>query len=195
MKMPTLANTFPIGPVCTPGTNKRSTLTNNLGITLDAYVILVGMGGMAYPLTLEHWPRQINHIPIYYLVPEEMLVAATTLHTISTAQTGLTYSDLVASVDLIITKPGYGMFVEAAAAGVPLLYVERPDWPEAPALTDWLQSVAHCIEINTETLQQGLFAPQLTQLLTQGRYPPVPSSGNLQAAQLLQRILIETDSN
>ena len=87
------------------------------------------------------------------------------------------------------------MFVEAAAAGVPVIYVERPGWPEATALTGWLQSIAHCVEIDTETLQQGLFAEQLSELLKKGSYPPVPPSGNLQAAQLIQRILIETDSN
>ncbi len=48
--------------------------------------------------------------------------------------------ELLASADLVITKPGYGTFVEAACHGVPVLYLERPDWPEAPALCDWLEA-------------------------------------------------------
>ena len=211
MEMPLLSNTVAIGPVCTPGTNKRSTLADNIDLPDAAYTVLVGMGGMAYPLTPQNWPQYINHKSVYYLVPEEMLVdtrsefsqpdhqhvddhrniQGTSVNTISVEQTGLSYSDLVASVDLIITKPGYGMFVEAAAAGVPVLYVERPGWPEAPALTDWLQSVSHCAEIDTESLQQGSFTRELTELLTLGHYPPVPPSGNLQAAKLLQRMLID----
>ena len=218
MEMPGLTNTLAIGPVCTPGTNQRATLADNIALPDDAYLVLVGMGGVNYPLSLASWPAMIHQKPVYYLVSEEMLVVPETAparlkdqpstadqdiqeipdniaHTISIEQTGLSYSDLVASVDLIITKPGYGMFVEASAAGVPVLYVERPGWPEAPALTDWLQSVAHCTEIDTETLQQGAFTQQLSQLLTRGPYPPVPPSGNLQAAQLIQRILTQTDSN
>jgi hypothetical protein len=198
MKMPLLNNTRAIGPVCTPGIKNPSMLARNIDLPEDAYTVLVGMGGVNYPLSVESWPALINQKSVFYIVNDENLLnrstgIATSVNTISVEQTGLSYSDLVASVDLIITKPGYGMFVEAAAAGVPVLYVERPGWPEAPALTDWLQSIAHCIEIDTESLQQGLFAQQLTQLLTQGRYPPVPPSDNLQAAQLLQRMLIQTD--
>jgi hypothetical protein len=200
MKMPLLNNTRAIGPVCTPGIKNPSALARNIDLPEDSYTVLVGMGGVNYPLSVESWPSLINQKSIFYIVNDANLLnrstgIATSVNTISVEQTGLSYSDLVASVDLIITKPGYGMFVEAAAVGVPVLYVQRPGWPEAPALTDWLQSVAHCAEIDTESLQQGLFAQQLTQLLTEGRYPPVPPSGNLQAAQLLQRILIQTDSN
>ncbi len=200
MKMPLLKNTLAIGPVCTPGIKNPSALARNIDLPEDAYTVLVGMGGVNYPLSVESWPALINQKSIFYIVNNENLLnrstgIASSVNTISIEQTGLSYSDLVASVDLIITKPGYGMFVEAAAAGVPVLYVERPGWPEAPALTDWLQSVAHCAEIDTETLQQGLFTQQLTHLLTQGPYSPVPPSGNLQAAQLLQLILTQTDTN
>ena len=200
MKMPLLNNTLAIGPVCSPGIKNPDALARNIDLPEEAYTVLVGMGGVNYPLSVEYWPALINQKSIFYIVNEENLLKrstgiATNVNTISIEQTGLSYSDLVASVDLIITKPGYGMFVEAAAAGVPVIYVERPGWPEAPALTDWLQSVAHCAEINTETLQQGLFTQQLTQLLTQGPYSPVPPSGTLQAAQLLQRILTQIDSN
>lgn len=192
MAMPWLNNTIAIGPVCTPGQNRRDALQSKTGLPQDACLVLVGMGGMDYPLTLEYWPTHINNTPVYYLVPEEMLIVS--VNTISIDQTGLTYSDLVASVDLIITKPGYGMFVEAAAAGVPVLYVQRPGWPETEALTSWLKAVARCEEISSEALQQGLFKEQLTGLLTQGAYPPVPPSGNLQAATLLQRMLPHTDA-
>ncbi len=208
MHMPGLTNALAIGPVCTPGTNKRATLAEKIRLPDNAYTVLVGMGGVPYPISLNTWPVQVDGTPIFYIVPDAMLVTqgaqsphsptqphTNTVQTISIEQTGLSYSDLVATVDLIITKPGYGMFVEAAAAGVPVLYVERPGWPETPALTDWLQSVAHCAEIDAETLQQGLFTQQLTHLLTQGPYSPVPPSGNLQAAQLLQRILTQTDTN
>lgn len=206
MVMQGLTNTLAIGPVCTPGEKKRLELRKNIGVPANAVVTLVGMGGMAYPVKLDNWPSEINGQALHYLVPEEMVTPAVavtsgesrdtdaqTINTISIEQTGLTYSELVASVDLIITKPGYGMFVEAAAAGVPVLYVERPGWPEAEALTGWLQSIAHCAEITSETLQQGLFTQQLTELLSKGHYPAVPPSGNLQAAELLKRILLHTE--
>ena len=56
---------------------------------------------------------------------------------------GLPFSfiDLMASVDLVVTKTGYGMLVEAACNGVPLLFLARPDWPEWPWLEAWIEDL------------------------------------------------------
>jgi UDP-N-acetylglucosamine:LPS N-acetylglucosamine transferase len=88
-------------------------------------------------------------------------------------------------VDVIITKPGYGMFAEAAAAGVPVLFTARGDWPETEALVTWLQSKAHCAQITTDALRAGAFEQELSQLLTQGPYTPVAPTGNDEAAALI----------
>jgi hypothetical protein len=53
-------------------------------------------------------------------------------------QIGVPFADLVASADVVVAKVGYGMFVEAAVAGSPVVHPERPDWPETPYLTSWL---------------------------------------------------------
>ena len=49
--------------------------------------------------------------------------------------------DLIRSCDVLLTKPGYGAFTEAACNGTSVLYVARDDWPEEPWLSRWL--VAH----------------------------------------------------
>ena len=51
----------------------------------------------------------------------------------------LNFTDLLCSVDAIVTKPGYGTFTEAAANGTPVLYQRRDDWPEQECLIEWLQ--------------------------------------------------------
>ncbi len=189
MPMPTLTNTRAIGPVCSPGMDRRDLLTANTHLPADAWIVLVGMGGMPYALTLEHWPHIINHRPVFYLVPEEQKAGQQFPHLLCIETTHIAYPDLIASVDLIITKPGYGMFAEAAAAGVPVLYVDRPGWPEAEALTDWLNCVGKCVQISSEDLKRGTFMQALTDLLAHGRYPPVPPTGNLEGAMILQGIL------
>lgn len=193
MAMPTLTNTRTIGPVCTPGMNCRDLLAANARLPAEAWIVLVGMGGMPYALTLEHWPQVINHRPVFYLVPEEQRTGQDFPHIISIETTNIAYPDLIASADLIITKPGYGMFAEAAAAGVPVLYVQRPGWPEAEALTDWLHHVGTCTQITSQNLKRGTFEHALTALLTNGRYPRVPPTGNLEGAMILQGILSPTE--
>jgi hypothetical protein len=41
---------------------------------------------------------------------------------------------LVAGVDAVFTKPGYGIFAEAALAGTPVVWLDRGQFPEAPSL-------------------------------------------------------------
>lgn len=189
MPMPTLTNTLAIGPVCTPGIKRREALALNTQVTEDVWFVLVGMGGMPFDLELDEWPTHVLDKPIHYIAADKIVRTSKHPQVVAETQTGLSYSDLVASVDLILTKPGYGMFVEAAAAGVPVLYVERLDWPEAQALTDWLEVVAHCTEISTEALHRGNFEDEMRKLLELGCYDPVSATGNMDGASLLAKYL------
>jgi UDP-N-acetylglucosamine:LPS N-acetylglucosamine transferase len=148
------------------------------------------MGGIPFELSLEHWPTRYHGRPLCYLVLPSS--ANTHPNALSVEATGLSYSDLVASVDLIITKPGYGMFAEAAAAGMPVLFTARGDWPETEALVTWLQDKAHCAQITTEALRSGAFEQELSQLLTQGPYTPVAPTGNDEAAALIAALFVRT---
>jgi hypothetical protein len=49
---------------------------------------------------------------------------------------GASYPAVVAGVDLVLTKPGYGIFSECALAGTPMVWLRRPDFPEAPFLEE-----------------------------------------------------------
>jgi len=186
MDMPRLNNQRTIGPCCAPGVAQKQTLMStvlqhkNLN---NPWLILVGMGGIPFELSLKHWPTQHQGRPLYYLVSPSS--ANTHPNALSVEATGLSYADLVASVDVIITKPGYGMFAEAAAAGVPVLFTARNEWPETEALVTWLQSKAHCAQITTDALRAGAFEQELSQLLTQGLYTPVAPTGNDEAAALI----------
>ncbi len=48
--------------------------------------------------------------------------------------TGVSYAALVAGADAVLTKPGYGIYAEAALAGTRLVWVDRGAFPEAPYL-------------------------------------------------------------
>ncbi len=48
---------------------------------------------------------------------------------------GVPYPALVAAADVVLTKPGYGIFAEAALAGARVLWVPRGHFPEARFLT------------------------------------------------------------
>ena len=193
MAMPKLNNQRAIGPCCAPGVAQKQTLLSaakQRKALNNPWLILVGMGGIPFELSLEHWPTQHQGRPLCYLVSPSS--ANTHPNALSVETTGLSYSDLVASVDLIITKPGYGMFAEAAAAGVPVLFTARGEWPETEALVTWLQDNAHCAQITTEALRAGTFEKELSRLLTQGPYAPVAPTGNDEAAALIAGLFTHT---
>lgn len=193
MAMPKLDNQRAIGPCCASGIAQKKTLLSaakQRKALNNPWLILVGMGGIPFELSLEHWPTQHQGRPLCYRVSPSS--ANTHPNALSVDATGLSYSDLVASVDLIITKPGYGMFAEAAAAGVPVLFTERSEWPETEALVTWLQENAHCAQITTEALRAGTFEQELSKLLTQGPYAPVAPTGNDEAAALIAGLFIRT---
>ena len=97
----------------------------------------------------------------------------------------LDFSDLLASVDAVITKPGYGTFVEAACGAVPILYLERDDWPETPHLVAWLTDHARAARLTRERLMAGDFI-DLLQSLWQTPAPAAPrANGADQAARWL----------
>ena len=95
------------------------------------------------------------------------------------------FSDLLASSDALICKPGYGSFVEAACSGVPVLYVNRPDWPEAPVLVEWLQQHGLCREVSRDTLEQGKIAEVLEEIWNAPGTKPVIPEGAQQVAEWL----------
>ncbi|MCB1772481.1 MAG: hypothetical protein KDI88_02610 [Gammaproteobacteria bacterium] len=98
---------------------------------------------------------------------------------------GMRFVDLVASVDVMLTKPGYGSFAEAATHGLPLLSVHRDDWPEAPWLVDWAARNLPLREISREQLATGDFAHLLAELLDAPRPRGLPPSGIDEAVDLL----------
>ena len=187
MPMRGLPNLRAIGPAATPGRMRRDEIVERAGLPVDAWIVLVGMGGVPYELTAAEWPSRSHGRPVFYLVPDA--IASTHPNAVGSDKLGIGYSDLLASVDLVLTKPGYGTFAESAVAGVPVMYVARRDWPETQALTDWLDGVGHCAEIEAEALRHGSFAPVLDALLARGRATPVDPSGNLEGAQLIRELL------
>ncbi len=53
------------------------------------------------------------------------------------------YNDIIASVDLIISKIGYGIFSECLSNGIPLLYLPRFNFAEYPVLEQAIKEWGH----------------------------------------------------
>jgi hypothetical protein len=180
MPMATLPNLIPVPPIAATGTNRRAELNRRLGLSVGEKLVLVSLGGIASRLPVEAWPRIAG---VRWLVQENWQVEHPDAIILETLQ--MDFCDLLASSDALICKPGYGSFVEAASCGVPVLYVNRADWPEAPALNTWLQQHGLCREVSRQVLEQGRVAEVLEEIWDAPRPEPVIPEGAQQVADWL----------
>ncbi len=188
MAMSNLPNLIPVAPIAAVGTNRRAELRQRLKLSSDEKLVLVSMGGISGRLPIERWPRIAG---VRWLVQSDWQVDhpdAIVLETLQTKNfcpgTRMSFSDLLASSDALICKPGYGSFAEAACSGVPVLYVSR-DWPEAPPLIEWLQQHCRCREVSRQALEQGRIAGELESLWSAPPPKPVMPTGAHQVAEWL----------
>lgn len=167
-----------VGPVARLGTPRRQALRQALGLPSDAFVALVAFGGIDAAERLAGLPplEGVTWLADRLAVPGML----------STRGLDLAFPDLLASVDLLVTKSGYGLLAEAAAAGTPVLYRPRPDWPESPWLETWIQSVGIGRPLPAD--DRGL-AAAIAAIRAGPRPAPVPPTGVGEAVALLERCL------
>jgi UDP:flavonoid glycosyltransferase YjiC (YdhE family) len=155
-----------------------------LGISPDDRLVLIAMGGIAFRLTMDSWPR----IPgVRWVVLSSWQVRHPDV--VELESLDMDFTDVLASCDALLTKPGYGSFAEAACNGVPVLYLDRKDWPEAPYLVEWLKRQGRCMEVERAALERGAISAQLEALWALPPTAPVEPEGIAQAADLLQDLL------
>lgn len=93
----------------------------------------------------------------------------TTLDETGMAAQGVAYEDLVAAVDVVVTKPGYGMIAECAANDTAMLYTSRGRFPEYDILVAGLPALTRAAFINHDDLFTGRWGEHLDRLLAQPR--------------------------
>ena len=190
MPMDDLDHRHDIGPIAAFGQR------HDLGLNGDK-AVLIAMGGIDHRLPVDNWPRLPG---IRWLVAADW--RCTHPDAVAYESFGLGFTDLLCSVDAIVTKPGYGTFTEAACNGTPLLYQRRENWPEQDCLIDWLHGNARALEVSANQLASGALADSLTRLWQQTP-PPVPPAvgaaaaaahicGHLAACQLADKLMTHT---
>lgn len=180
MTMETLPNLVTTAPIAAVGRNRRDELNHYLKLSNEVKLVLVSMGGIASRLPIERWPRIGG---VRWLVQQSWQVQhpdAILFETLS-----MSFGDLLASSDALISKPGYGSFVEAACSGTPVLYVSRADWPESAPLVEWLQQHGLCREVSRDALERGDIAEALEELWNVPRPAPFIPEGTEQVAKWL----------
>lgn len=184
MPMSGLENVLTIGPIATTTLSRRKDVECKLGLAASERLVLVSLGGIDTQLPFECWPAlpQIRWlIPGNVHFPRSDVVAIDSL--------GMAFTEVLASCDALITKPGYSSFTEAVCNGVPVLFVERGDWPEGPYLEGWLRQYGNGAKLSRDDFYSGQVLIHLKQLWSTPDKRPPPPTGASEAADYLEKVL------
>lgn len=184
MPMTELPNRRAVAPVAAIGQNRGDVLRERLSCAPNDRLVMIAFGGFDKDLNAANWPRTSG---VHWLIPENWAVQRPDMTAFEPL--GLSFTDLLCSMDAVVTKPGYGTFTEAACNGTAVLYVRREDWPEQDCLIEWLGQNGRCREISEDALMSGQLQDALDALWQQAQPPcPVPSGAAEVAALLAERL-------
>ena len=145
-----------------------------LGIPLGERVVLASFGGYGVegaskPAIRGYhvlWPGDVDENAMY--------------------EKGFRYEDVVRAVDVIVTKPGYGIISECIANDTAMLYTSRGEFREYPVLVREMPNYLRCEYIEQKDLFSGNWKPALDRLLVQPPPPVKPATNGAQiAAELI----------
>lgn len=173
-----------IAPIARLGRRDRAGVARALGLGEESRWILLAMGGVDFPLPVDRWPRTPG---VNWLLPQAWNPRREDMRPLEAA--GMHFGDVLASVDAVLSKPGYGTFVEAACGGIPILYLERDDWPETCHFAAWLARHARAAALPRERLLRGDFVDMLRALWQAPAPAPPRADGADEAARWLVQAL------
>ena len=101
----------------------------------------------------------------------------------------MSFLDVLASCDAVVTKVGYGLFTEAAVNGKVVVYARRGDWPDEPYLIEWFHRNTRAREVGESALVSGQLREAVDELLTRPEKPRVAATGAAEAAQIMLDVL------
>lgn len=151
-----------------------------LGIPIDATVVLTSFGGYGLQGLNVEVLRTLRgyHVLLPGMIDEAKMYSS-----------GYRYEDLVRAVDVVVTKPGYGIISECIANDTALLYTSRGDFREYDVLVAAMPRFLRCGFIDHDDLFSGNWRRHLDTLLAQPARPMPPVNGADVAADMLLQFL------
>jgi L-arabinokinase len=171
--------------------DRRSTRTH-FRLPLDRRVALLSFGG--YGLSALDLNR-LDCLDTYTIATTDRSApgAPAREHAVMVSEDafrGFRYEDLVAAVDVVVTKPGYGIIAECIASGTAMLYTSRGDFREYDLLVSQFPAYVKSSFISQDDLFAGRWRASLEKLVAQ----PAPArrmaiDGTEVIAQLLREVM------
>ncbi|MFO0773864.1 MAG: hypothetical protein U0172_04260 [Nitrospiraceae bacterium] len=178
-----------VGPIVEPLVPDRETLRARIGATPNECVVLVGFGGIS--LTNLPYDQMESMDGYRFLIDGALPHPCRRIHSVQ--DTGMRFMTVLASTDIVMTKPGYSTIVECVDKRRPVIYVRRYIFGDEQSLVDYLHAHGHGIELSLADFDAGRWQASLDTLrpiaMHTGAVPstsrqPLPAGTDAAAAHL-----------
>jgi hypothetical protein len=165
-----------------------------LGLPIDRRLALISFGGYG----LRRLPlEQVDCLAAWDLVlsstSDEAVRLPPGVHNVrdhSIYGQGLRYQDLVRAVDVVVTKPGYGIISDCLANGTAMLYTPRGRFPEYDVMVREMPNFLRSRKLELEDFEQGRWKEALDELAGAPAPPEQPATDGADvAARMISRRL------
>lgn len=191
LAMSNFKNLRDIGAIAEPATSRRAALRKHLGIHESERLVLIAFGGI--PLTTIPYDK-LARMQGYRFVVD----GATTTNSpriVGLNALPFAFSTILASVDAVVTKPGYGTIVEAVALGLPVIYIRRFNFADEQSLVNYLHRHGRGAELTFDEFRVGRLDAVLQRALNMAAPSSPPTvSGAAEAAAIVMQHLEQSCS-
>ncbi len=171
-----------IAPVGRDGVPSGEKLRETFGIAPGKRLGLIYAG--KFGMDSLPWKRMERFNTWEFLGLYPLPGAPANYHTIT--KNAFRYQDIVASVDCVIGKVGYGVYAECVINGVWLIHLPRAGFAEYPALEAAIVSWGGGYRLSHEEFHDVAWDAALCRVLSANRPRPRPSDGALSCARLIE---------
>ncbi|MDP3089772.1 MAG: hypothetical protein Q8N04_03790 [Nitrospira sp.] len=184
LPMPAFRHAIDIGPIAHPLPPARAQLRAQLNIPNEDSLVLVAFGGIRFEAL--PFDRMESMRGIQFLIDGPVPPHNRRVHSLSVLSER--FSTLLSSVDVIMTKPGYGTTIEAVEVQTPIVYVRRYNFADEDSLVTYLHRYGRGVELSRADFLEAHWEPAIQQALALPKpasLPPACTGAADAAMQLL----------
>lgn len=172
--------------VAQPGIPRRADLARTYGLPLDKTWALLSFSTLDLPPGAL---REMSSNPdLCFLTVKPLEWSVPGFYAIDRRQ--FTFSDVLASCDVVVTKPGFGVVSECIVNNKPICYADRSDFIEYPILVRGIEQYLQHAHLPSQELYRGVVSEYVRACLQAP--PPVdhlPAQGDEVVCDLMHRHL------
>jgi hypothetical protein len=169
--------------VASAGTNRREEIAGLTGCDVSKKWILLSFTSLDWDNAALLRVEELESYEFFTVLP--LYWKRRNIHCLDRA--AVPFADVVASVDGVLSKPGFGILSECAVNCKPLLYADRTDFAEYQILEAALKKYFKCLCIPSERLYRGEIGAFLEKLwgCTQPQMTLVQGGAQIAAGRMM----------